>query len=366
MQKVIDMAGGITSFIDVDDVVVIKPNLQWKNQGYTHTEAAKALIEIVLNRPGGFSGEIIVAENIFGNEDSTHKGWAASPQNRVNNWPDMNYNELIAWFNSNGAPNVTAVKLISSNFPVVSDPSQGHGFVATDYTISNSGGANGRICRLYYPIIESSYSGNLIDTKQGVWSGGAYTGQSVKLIFLPTLNNHGSAGQEDYAGATSAVKCHLGFVRDLWDTGGGTQGLHAIGYVGWPLYPEAVGEAVGELITNVVQPTLYITVAEWSGWGGRTVTSGAEHTKTIGLCSDPVALDYWMGKNVLGPCNNSSEASYLDPSNASNFRKTLEGCNSKGAGTINEAEMLVQIYDHDAPPAQDVPSPPKNLRIVTP
>ncbi|MBL3591556.1 MAG: DUF362 domain-containing protein [gamma proteobacterium endosymbiont of Lamellibrachia anaximandri] len=294
MQRVIDMAGGITHFIDADDVVVIKPNLQWKNQGYTHTEATKALIEVILNRPGGFSGEVIVAENTHADEDDTKRGWAASPDNRVNNWPDMNYNELISWFNGNGFPNVTAAKMDKGNYPTVSGPSEGHGYVDVDYTISQSGGANGRVCRLSYPIIESSYSGKLIDTKNGVWSGGAYNSQNVKLIFLPTLNNHGGAGSEDYAGATSAVKCHLGFVRsNSWNTGNGTMGIHAVGYNDSPIYPDAVGEAVGEFVSNVIRPTLYITVAEWSGWGGRTSTTGAEQTKTVGLCNDPVALDYW-------------------------------------------------------------------------
>jgi hypothetical protein len=61
-----------------------------------------------------------------------------------------------------------------------------------------------------------------------------------------------------------------------------------------------------------------------------------------------------MGKNVLGPCHGGSEASYLDPSNVCNFRKTLEGCQAKGVGTLNESEMLVTLYDHNNP--QTTPS----------
>ena len=345
MKKVIDMAGGISAFVESDDIVIIKPNLQWMRQGYTHTQATMALIDIILNRPAGFSGEIIIAENIFADVASTLKGWAASMAARVNNWEDMNYNELISWYHNQGALNVTAAKLISEDYPVVSSPSEGQGFVEILYTISESGGANGRICRLYYPIIQSSYSGKMIDTKNGVWTDGGYTGQSVKLIFLPTLNNHGTT-YEDYAGATSAVKCHLGFMRSLWGEDN-THGLHSVGYQGSPVYPNAVGEAVGELITSIVQPTLYITVAEYSGWEGRTSTTGAEHTKTIGLCKDPVTLDYWMGKNVLAPCNGGIYASFLDPSNSCHFRETLEGCQAKGVGTLNEAEMAVHLYDFD-------------------
>ncbi len=352
MQKAIELAGGITSFVDADDVVVLKPSLQWGNQGYTHTLATKALIDIILSRPGGFSGEIIVAENTHGKEENTDRGWAASSANRTNNWPDMNYNELVAWYGSHGHPNVTPAKLIADNYPVVSGPAGGQGYVNYDYTISNSGGANGRVCRLSYPIIESAYSGKLIDTKYGVWSGGTYTGQNVKLMFLPTLNSHGSR-REDYAGATSAVKCHLGFVRSNWNTRDGTNGIHATGYYGTPVYPEAVGEAVGEYITNVIHPTLYLTVAEWAGWGGRTWTGGAENTKTIGVCTNPVALDFWMGKEVLAPSNGGSEASYLDPTNSGTFRKTLEGCHAKGVGTLSESNMIVSLHDYDNPGASD-------------
>lgn len=340
MQKVIDMAGGIAKFIDQNDVVVLKPNLQWPCQGYTHTEATKALIDIILNRPGGFTGEVIIAENVqFQNvDDQTNCGWAITGTARDRNWPDMNYNELVS-----GYTNATAAKMINSTWPNITGPFGGQGYVPHDYTISDSPGANGRVCRLSYPVIQSTYSGNLIDTKYGVWSGGSYTGQQVKLIFLPTLNNHGSGGWEDYSGATSAVKCHLGFVKLNADLGG-NEDLHTVGYNF--NVPRAVGEAVGELITNVIHPTLYITVAEWAGWGGRT-DIWADQTKTIGLCIDPVALDYWMGKNVLGPL--AGGQSFLDPSNDCNWRKTLEGCYAKGVGTLDESEMHVDVYDFDNP-----------------
>ena len=351
MQKVIEMAGGITKFVDQNDVVVVKPNLQWPNQGYTHTEATKALIDIIINRPGGFTGEIILTENVqFQDVTSTSEcGWAvASGAARARNWADMNYNELILWYNTNGQPNVTAAKMISSSWPNITGPSDGQGYVPHDYVISDSFGANGRVCRLSYPVIQSTYSGKLIDTKYGVWSGGSYTGQQVKLIFLPTLNNHGSGGWEDSSGATSAVKCHLGFVKLNADLGG-YYDLHFVGYndsVPENNVPKAVGEAVGELITNIIHPTLYITVAEWAGWDGRTSVY-AEQTRTIGLCGDPVALDYWMGKNVLSPSGGG--ISFLDPSNDCNWRKTLEGCHAKGVGTLDESEMHVDVYDFDNP-----------------
>ena len=62
MIKVIEMMGGINQFIGIDDIVVLKPNAQWWNQGMTNTDAMKGFIDLVLGIPG-FKGEIIIAEN---------------------------------------------------------------------------------------------------------------------------------------------------------------------------------------------------------------------------------------------------------------------------------------------------------------
>jgi hypothetical protein len=52
VQRAIALAGGIQTYIGYDDAVVLKPNGQWPLQGYTHTQALKALIDAILNRPG--------------------------------------------------------------------------------------------------------------------------------------------------------------------------------------------------------------------------------------------------------------------------------------------------------------------------
>jgi hypothetical protein len=147
-----------------------------------------------------------------------------------------------------------------------------HGWVRTTFTAP----ANGRTARLSHPILLSEYSGKLIDLKNGVWQNGGYNGQKVKLIFLPTLNNHGTLDSEDYAGPTSALKCHLGIV-DF--TGPGSYSLHGVGYTS-PYSPRAMGETVGHLITQILKPTFYMTCAEYTGFGGRT---GSSATTNEGL-----------------------------------------------------------------------------------
>lgn len=63
LAKVIDMMGGIEKIIGPDDVVVIKPNVQWWNQGAPNLAALKGFVDLIMARPGGFHGEVVLAEN---------------------------------------------------------------------------------------------------------------------------------------------------------------------------------------------------------------------------------------------------------------------------------------------------------------
>ena len=344
VQRAVALAGGIQTFIGHDDAVVLKPNGQWPLQGYTHTQSLKALIDVILNRPGGFAGEIIIAEHLHRDSATALNGsycWnMSSGYNRTNNWADMNYFELVNDYHTRGNHNVTAIPLYdvgqSADFVQATGPAGlaagKHGWVRTTYTTT----ANARTVRLSHALLRSAYSGHVIDFKNGVWHSGSYTGQPVKIIVLPTLNNHGSYNSEDYAGPTSALKCHLGIVEFAGSSG---VNLHGVGYDS-PVNPQAMGESVGQLITQILQPAFYLTVAEYTGHRSRTDPTAA-HTKTVGLCADPVTLDYWMCKYVMYPCATSQ--TFMNPDNNNHLRQALIGCNGKGVGTINEAEMQVHL-----------------------
>ena len=62
VAKLIEMMGGIEKVVGQNDIVIIKPNAQWKNHGMTNTNTIKGLIDVIL-KIHNFSGEVIIAEN---------------------------------------------------------------------------------------------------------------------------------------------------------------------------------------------------------------------------------------------------------------------------------------------------------------
>ncbi len=69
--------GGIRTLIGEHDVVVIKPNVQWWNQGAPNMLALKTLVDLIMERPGGFKGEVVIAENCHrGKTPWNSAGWS--------------------------------------------------------------------------------------------------------------------------------------------------------------------------------------------------------------------------------------------------------------------------------------------------
>ncbi|PKK84291.1 MAG: hypothetical protein CVT49_03955 [candidate division Zixibacteria bacterium HGW-Zixibacteria-1] len=351
--KVIDMRfGGIENFIGHDDVVVINPNGQWQNQGGSNCACCMGMIDLILNRPGGFGGEIIFCENT---QFQTEGFWTVPFLLR--NGP-YNFNDMIAYYHSNGHSNVNGVRIWRnqddpSNWPVISGPQNGQGWVRPSWQSPTSS------CQLYlpYPVIRSPYSQRLIDLKNGVYDNG-YAGQPpIRFIKMPNLNNHGSNAQQDYAGVTSAIKSFLGIaelendVRGPFNDGHRNMHTYADGCHGGSAAERAfsAGEAVGAWMTHCRKPDITLTTAEWVGWGSRT-DADATQAKTVGLCDDPVSLDYYMSKYVLWPLHPSQQLFNPDYSVATNnTRQTINGCISQGYGTANETEMAAYVYDFNAP-----------------
>ena len=359
VSKLWELLGGARRFIDPTDVVVIKANAQWPNQGYTHTGCIKAVIDALLALPG-FSGEVLLCDNIQGGGNgSGNYGFDVPVGKRVNNWPDMNWNELGAYYRSQGKPvgvvqwsNDSTWRTPPGSLPCFStwDPARGNGWTRYFFTL------NGRNIYVSAPVFASPVTaGRMIDMKNGVWEGGAYTGRRVKALFMPTLNNHDSSGgKEDYAGLTGAVKSFLGaselyhglpYADDyVWN---GFYNIHAGGFS--KSEPETTGQMIGTFINNLYAPVLYITPAIYSGWFNRTATEGAAYTNTVLACTDPVSLDYIAGRDVISKCG-SPRPTWLDPSTRNNNTwRQLLGCNSQGIGTVEPAQLELVTHDFNTP-----------------
>ena len=97
-------------------------------------------------------------------------------------------------------------------------------------------------------------------------------------------------------------------------------------------------------MSSVRKPDFFLTTAEWVGWGSRT-HANATQAKIVGLGEDPVSLDYYMAKYVLWPLCVSQQYFNPDYDVANNHtRQTLDGCHSRGYGTVVESEIAAFVY----------------------
>ncbi len=358
VTKVFDMKyGGIENFIGINDVVIINPNGQWPNQGGTNCGNCIGLIDSILNRPGGFNGEILFVECTQGVPTGY---WTANSAGLARNGP-YNFNDMITNYQNNGYSNVNGIRIQRSKYntstwPVISSPTT-QGWIRTEWNSPTSG------CLFYlpYPVIRSPFSNRLISLKDGVYENGQLTSTPLKFIKMPNLNNHGSNATQDYAGVTSATKSFLGITELENATSGvfddGHNSLHTYSRTCHGSTYErswACGEAVGAWMTLCRKPDIFLTSAEWSGWGSRYGTDATE-TKTVGLADNPSTLDYYMCKYVLYPvlpASHTTQGRYLNPDYdiARNMtRQTIEGCISQGYGTSDENQMAAFVYDYNSP-----------------
>lgn len=333
ISMLFEMMGGISTFIDPTDVVVIKGNAQWPRQGYTHTGCIKAVIDEILAIPG-FSGEILICDNIQSNTTPGTSGFDTA--DRGNNWPDHNWNSLAEDYQGRELP--VSTKQWFSGGPDRSGPADGLnengiGWVRDYFKF------RGMDVMISYPYFESPINpGRIIDMQNGVWEGDGYTGRAVKSIFMPTLNNHGW-GSEDYAGVTSAIKSFFGATEIMGGDDGSFKGyrhIHSASYTDYRA--DYAGELVARFINTMYSPDLFITAAMWSGHDSRT--GGATETRTVLACRNPVTLDYVACRDVISPL-----ASFLDPDEDNNTRRQITGCISGGIGTIDDSEFTVFTHD---------------------
>ena len=366
VAQVIEMMGGIEKLIGPKDIVILKPNAQWWNQGRTNLAAMKGFIDLVLNIPG-FKGEIIIAENHHfmdetlpeGEKDNV-RGWTHF--SRINGDIDgvsHNLNSLIELFQKQGHKNVTKCHWRdggpkrdiwgnSQNGGIVKSPADGDGYVWTDidYTLTGFLGLKKWKVKMTYPIFTSKYSGITIDFKNGAFKryrkGAAQylSDRPVSFINFAVLNTHGKD-----TGITSSIKNYMG----VTDLSCGFWGLQPKGYFnvhacGERFYPYAKAGPLGHFMKTIRKADLNIVTAEWVGWGSRTNPAKATRMHTILASEDPIALDYYGAKHLFYPL---SKEKYHDPENPrSSIRRFLQlALKASGEGTLDEGLMKINQFD---------------------
>jgi hypothetical protein len=359
LVKVIEMIGGIQKIIGSEDVVVIKANVQWWNQGAPNLAALKALVDLIMNRSGSFKGEVILAENCHrGPSPWKYAGWA-NHFDRNSDLPKVsNMNQLIGLLKGRYGEQFSSCQWIDvdSQGRRVFGPSEGCGYVYCDGSggeplISCDNGARGEDYRatvMTYPIFKTD-KGTVIDLKNGIWERGSYTGQPLRFINFAALNHHGT-----YCGATSAIKNYLG-VTDLSggpdpnDGGWLTKNyynFHSFPFNKWAPGPVSgmLGTEIGVFLKTIRKADLNITTAEWVGLASRTEPPVAR-TRAVLASTDPVALDCHATKYLLYP---NSRASIHNPDDEkSPLHQYLVKCAEYGGGIFDERYVGVKSYDFE-------------------
>jgi hypothetical protein len=359
LRKVVALMGGVDTLFGEDDVVLIKPNAQWWNQGATNLAALSTFVDLIMERPGGFRGEVVIAENCHRGISpwtSIDSGWAREFQRNTDLPGVKNLADLGQSLKNRHGDRFTLRHWINVSYGAkrVFGPKDGAGYVYCDGTggvplLSFDNGVVGerhRATIMTYPIFVTD-RGTVVDFKDGVWEKGKYIGRAFRFVNFPALNHHSV-----YCGMTSAVKNYLG-VTDL----SGGPDPHRGGKLTPPYYnfhsfpfdkwahgprPGMLGAEVGVFLNTVRKADLNITAAEWVGLVSR-IDPPVARTRAVLASTDPVALDYHSGKYLLFP---NSKLAVHDPDNLkSPLRQYLDACAEKSGCVFDESRVKIVSYD---------------------
>lgn len=365
MEKVLELIDGIETIVGYDDIVIIKPNVQWWNQGVPNISAVETLISLIINRSGGFAGEVILAENNHcGSEPWKKVGWNRTFERNSDISGINNYNELSNHCKNKFGDQFSACHWIdiAAGGKRVYSPKDGTGYVLCDGTggvplLCMDNGASGNSRReviISYPIFQTD-KGTIIDFKNGFWENGAYTKQPLKFINIAALNHHST-----YCGITSSVKNHLG----VTDLSGGSDpendgkltekyyNFHSFPFNKWAPGPASgmLGAEIGMFFNEIRKPDLNITTAEWVGLASRTEQPVAR-TRAVLASRDPVALDFHAAKYLVYP---NSRIPIHNPDNEKGpLYIDLQKCAQKSNLVLDENYVDIVSYDFHTKKLQD-------------
>ncbi len=334
-RAALDAWGGIESLVGPEDVVLLKPNTQWHSQGMTNTDVLAELIRAVLGRPGGFRGEVVVADNHHCMVDDSRAFTTDRPNGRfhvnglVQSFRDAGHLNVgkVHWHDA--GPNPEPWQFDAGGGPRVHAPGAGEGYRWWLEECHVTPSRNR--CAMTWPVFRAPLSGDLVDLKDGVFRDGRATGRPLTFWNVSSICHHSR-----YAGVTASIKNLMGVVDMTCGFHGpepagyvnthyvGMQSTHALwrwaerrgGAVSKAVHralPEEkaldfrhTGGALGHLMRTVRKPDLSIVTAEWIGFGSRTVRDLSARPGAILAATDPVALDATAAREVLLPATRAA------------------------------------------------------------
>ncbi|MCZ2809700.1 MAG: DUF362 domain-containing protein [Candidatus Bathyarchaeota archaeon] len=264
-----------------DDVVLIKTNCQWDERGGTNTDLLKELIQMIVDHPDGFVGEIVVADNGQAQYGSFGNGGSLNWANNNAEDPSQSVQDVVDMFSVSF--NVSTYLWDTITHKSVGEYSEGD--LNDGYVINQTANPVTGI-KVSYPKFKTEF-GTHISFKKGVWNPitQSYSSEKLKVINFPVLKSHSgygvTASMKHYMGVVSAKQTNA---HDKVATGG-----------------------MGTEMVETRFPTLNILDGIWvnanpapsSSCGPGTPYAASTRVNVVMASTDPVALAYWGSKHIL-------------------------------------------------------------------
>jgi len=264
-----------SGIVGADNVVIIKGNFQWNSRNTTSTDRIKGLMWQILNHPDGFSGEILVCDNV------QEIGTGINENDNNSEDTDQSIPDVVNTFYAKGYP----VYYLDWSYiwgAVASEYSEGDYDDGYVYEIDT---------KISYPKFRSPSEDYYISMRYGVWDSlsAEYDSSRLCIIDFPVLKAH------SWAGATIAVKNWIGTLTTAYADAryGGWNQMHTTYLFGT--------YALVARVIAVTYPRLTIVDAAWTTTYGPNNLYWIEETSMLAGSTDPVAVSWYTAKFMLTP-----------------------------------------------------------------
>jgi uncharacterized protein (DUF362 family) len=297
---------GPEGIVASNDVVLLKINSQWKQRGMTNTDVIRGLIQRIVDHPDEFTGEVVIVEN------GQEQDYLDSANENNDDAPDhsQSVEKVVAGFPDNQGYRVSIYNWRLIGRTAVQEWEVGDG-------------RDGYVLAGEYPLNYPKFTttrGTRISLHRGIWTGNGYDSSRLKFLNVPVLKAH------TIMGMTGAVKHFAGVMSrfageyesgDDWD-------YHDNFYQEWKGRPAGL---LGRLMAlrfpdlNILDAIYVNPHSNWAAWYDET-----PHFGTLLASTDPIALDYYAGREILLPLRKaygSEKAIWSDPDIGSVFRRYL-------------------------------------------